>query len=103
MRGARLKSQLLSGQVQLLFDTYSMRITHRKLRQLVSEEVRSLREAPGRAAVPDQGEFYSSYDDETGMYCIFHTDVDDHAFGAFHDEREAETAARRMNAVRRGS
>ena len=50
--------------------------------------------------VPEIGEFYADYDEPSGLWCVFHTDVDDYAFSSFADEGSADDDARHKNALK---
>lgn len=44
------------------------------------------------------GEYFSDYDEESGMFCIFHTDINTgFAYGVYADEKEAEKEVKRLN------
>lgn len=46
----------------------------------------------------EQGEYYVDYDDDTGTWCIFHTDKKPgHAYKSFMDKGEAERRCKEMN------
>ncbi len=47
-----------------------------------------------------KGEFYAEFDENTGMHCVFHTDVDNHAFASYAGETEAIERAANMNVER---
>ncbi len=53
----------------------------------------------GRPSIPSIGEFYAEYDDDSGMFCVFHTDVDSHAFASYAGKRDATSCADAMNKV----
>jgi hypothetical protein len=43
-----------------------------------------------------EGEYYSDYDDESGLYCVFHTESD-HCFSTFSSASEAKAEADDLN------
>lgn len=63
-----------------------MKLTINRLRRIVTEA----------SSMPGPGEYYADYDDETGTYCVFHTE-NNRAFASFSDKEEAENVAAEMN------
>lgn len=67
-----------------------MKLTVRQLKKIIEEGVHG-------SSLPGSGEFYADYDEETGTYCVFHTEGN-RAFASFTDKDEAESVAAEMNA-----
>ena len=45
-----------------------------------------------------KGEYFTDYDDNTGLWCVFHTDFrTGHAFSNWSDKRQAEQDAEKRN------
>jgi hypothetical protein len=42
-------------------------------------------------------EYYADYDEDTALWCVFHTEKDDFAFATFADEQSAKDKAAEYN------
>jgi hypothetical protein len=47
------------------------------------------------------GEYYADLDEDTGLYCVFHTETTK-AYASFAGMKEAEQEAETMNKARQG-